>query len=474
MPKPPRKHDHYLLKRSGRYYYYRRVPEKYRDLDPRGTIKTALKTDSLEMARMRRDSLAHSDEELWKALELSLTEGDKSGTSVAIARRRYNAAQARALAYGFTYRPMDELIDEGKIEEIVARVLAIDNDTNGPKRSIRAHRETAEALLGAVPVPDVRVSDAFKLYLEDIAFDAQYGKSPAQKEVWLNTKKRSIGYFIQVIGDISMEAITREHAIDYKKWWAERLLPQADGSQSLKPATANRAIGDMRTLYQSYFEHVGQERTNPFRGIRFKAKTRTEVPAFENEWVRTRILEPGALSGLNPQLQVIVLMLIETGCRPSEIMNLDPEDFHLGHVVPHISIRAKEGREIKTETSIRDIPLVGVSLEAAKRMPGGFPHYRDKNNLFSASVVKAFRNRGLFPTPNHVIYSFRHAFEKRMQEANIDFGLRCLLMGHKTSRPAYGDGGSLAYRRDELLKIAHPFSESLFSEIDRSVSVEEA
>ena len=43
-----------------------------------------------------------------------------------------------------------------------------------------------------------------------------------------------------------------------------------------------------------------------------------------------------------------------------------------------------------------------------------------------------------------------------MLEGGLDYGLRCLLMGHANSRPDYGDGGSLAYRREELLKITHP------------------
>ena len=42
-----------------------------------------------------------------------------------------------------------------------------------------------------------------------------------------------------------------------------------------------------------------------------------------------------------------------------------------------------------------------------------------------------------------------------MLEAGLDYGLRCTLMGHKNSRPQYGDGGSLEYRRKEMLKIAH-------------------
>lgn len=49
-----------------------------------------------------------------------------------------------------------------------------------------------------------------------------------------------------------------------------------------------------------------------------------------------------------------------------------------------------------------------------------------------------------------------------MQEADIDYALRSTLMGHKNNRPAYGDGGSMEYRRDELLKIVHPFSSKLF------------
>jgi len=50
-----------------------------------------------------------------------------------------------------------------------------------------------------------------------------------------------------------------------------------------------------------------------------------------------------------------------------------------------------------------------------------------------------------------------------MLEAGLDYGLRCTLMGHRNPRPEYGDGGSLTYRRDEMLKIVHPVSEALFA-----------
>ena len=40
-----------------------------------------------------------------------------------------------------------------------------------------------------------------------------------------------------------------------------------------------------------------------------------------------------------------------------------------------------------------------------------------------------------------------------MLEAELDYGLRCTLMGHHNARPSYGDGGSLVYGQDQLAKI---------------------
>jgi integrase len=157
------------------------------------------------------------------------------------------------------------------------------------------------------------------------------------------------------------------------------------------------------------------------------------------------------------------MALIETGCRPSELANITPENICLNSDVPHIKIRATPNRQLKSGASKRDIPLVGVALEAMRNSPNGFPHYRDRGYLLSQSLTKAFKARKLFPSPQHRIYSFRHSFEKRMLEAGLDYGLRCTLMGHRNPRPEYGDGGSLVYRRDEMLKIVHPVGEALLA-----------
>jgi integrase len=243
--------------------------------------------------------------------------------------------------------------------------------------------------------------------------------------------------------------------------WAARVHP-TDGSKPLSGNSANRDLGNLRKLYRRYFEHIGEEdRQNPFRNLRFSDAKLEDTKPFSNDWVQTRILEPNILKGLNREAALLCFALIETGCRPSELSNILPENICLDTDVPHIRIRSTKERQLKSKASIRDIPLVGVSLEAMKLARNGFPHYRERGYLLSQSLMKAFKARKLMPSDNHRIYSFRHSFESRMLETGIDFGLRCTLMGHRNPRPEYGDGGSLTYRRDEMLKIVHPVSEDL-------------
>lgn len=461
MPSP--NPNRYLKRRREKFHYVRRVPKRYESIDARGTIRFSLNTDSLEVAKLRRDRFEEADDEYWASLAiLHFDPSENSASRRQAMSLRYNAAQSRAMACGFSYLPIETLSAPESLDETVERLLALKQSEDG-----RIHPQEAEALLGGAELPKTTVSEALEIYLNDIAIDDQFGKSDRQQYQWRKVKRLSAAYFIDVIGDKALVDITRDDALMYKRWWKNRILNPETGTKPVSPNTANRHIGNIRLLYHAYFTHIGEEsRPNPFRNLFFKAKSRTEVPGFEDDWVRTRILKPGVLRGLKWELQLITYILIETGCRPSEIINLKPEHIHLDEEVPFISIKPSQNRQIKTEASIRDIPLVGVALEAARRAPDGFPHYHDRNELFSANMMKAFRSRDLFPTKAHVIYSFRHSLEKRMQEANIDYALRCLLMGHANSRPAYGDGGAMSYRRDELLKIVHPYESAVFEQFD--------
>lgn len=453
MPKKSSTHhrDRFLLNRNGWYSYSRRVPREFAGIDSRfPLIRTALHTDDLAQARAQRDVLERADDEMWASLTLGV-DGDHMA--------RLQQAQTVARALGFTYRHTGDLLARESGESVLARLRALQPLPTGSV--------AAAAVLGTVPTPSVTISQAQKVYFEEIAADEVRGKSPNQRAHWTAIKQRAVDNFIAEVGDLPLSEIGRDEARRFYDFWRKRVAP-TKGKPTHSANSGNRDIGSLRVLWGSYHRHIGQDDIkNPFDGLSFKDKSDRTRPPFSVRWIRDRILAPGALDGLNDQARGIVLALIETGCRPSEICNLRPEQILLDHAVPHIDIRAVADpdapREIKTRSSTRRIPLVGVALEVFKRHPNGFPRYHDKGDSLSGTLSKFFKENDLFETPAHKIYSFRHAFEDRMKVAGLDTELRMILMGHANDRPQYGRGGSMEWRRDELQKIAIPFDPKILS-----------
>jgi len=441
--------NHHLEQRGHRWYYVRRVPTRFKSVDRRRIVRKALSTDSLSIARERRDVMMDADEQLW---ETSLAKQIGIAANDSPEMCRYRLARRRALAVGFEFIPFPKLVESEPVEALVERVRTLESD--------EASKLDSEAVLGTIEPPKDTIRDAFKLYCDKLSISETSQKSPEQVIRWRETKSRAVEHFVTLCGNLNMDDIARKHGRKFYDWWGERLRPDNEQGRTYRPNSANRDLGNLRLLFREYWTYHGEEdRENPFRKLRFKDTPTEPTPSFSDDWVQSKILKPNAFEGINVEAQIIAYALIETGCRPSEIANLLPENICLDTEVPHIRIRPTANRELKSVSSRRDIPLVGVSLEAMKRAPNGFPRYRDKGNSLSAALLKTFHTRGLMPTKKHRIYSFRHAFEKRMQEAGLDYGLRCTLMGHKNTRPQYGDGGSLEYRRKEMLKIAHKVSD---------------
>jgi len=446
--------NQYLKLRGDTWYYVRRVPKAALAKEGREQICHSLETDSRKVARQRRDVCAAADDQRWNEIAPGKF-GIPDPAAVMLDLRQ------RASSFGFTYKPVEDLVATASLEEIFERleVLGPAGSSMTPKK-----QRDADAVLGVAEPPKVTITQALDLYLEEIALDEQMGKSPEQLATYTKVKRRAVANFVKLNGDMDIAQIGRDDARKVYRFWADRVQGKG-GQRPMSGNSANRDLGNLRKLYRRYFEHVGEEsRENPFRNLRFASPKLTKVRPFSNDWVRNRIMAPGVMKGLNRQAALLCYALIETGCRPSELSNIDPENIRLDAEIPHIRIRNTAKRQLKSTASVRDIPLVGISLEAMKHSLDGFPHYRERGYLLSQSLAKGFRVRDLTPSDQHRIYSFRHSFEKRMLEAGIDYGLRCTLMGHRNPRPEYGDGGSLEYRRDELLKIVHPFSETLLGQ----------
>jgi hypothetical protein len=126
-----------IAKRGRLYHLRRRVPRRYRGIEPRETVWISLHTDSETIARSKADRAWSQMIEAWEA---------RLAGNSADAEARYEAARDLAWARGFRY------LDAGAvaklpIEDIVERVEAIPAPANQPNAI-----ETA-AILGTVPEP---------------------------------------------------------------------------------------------------------------------------------------------------------------------------------------------------------------------------------------------------------------------------------------------------------------------------------
>ncbi|PQA89665.1 DUF6538 domain-containing protein [Hyphococcus luteus] len=419
-----------VIMREGTYYLKRRVPRRYEGVESRNTIWMSLHTDSESIARGKADRAWAHLTEAWEAR----LAGDSSE-----ARERYSAALELARLRGFHYLDRNE-IALLPIEQLMERVEAIQND-GGNSDSIEA-----TALLGVAEKPKITVEGALEDYWT-LARERTLGKSEDQLRRWKNPRIKAVRNFVAVCGDKPIDEVTRDDMLDFRQHWLERI--------EANEVTANTANKDLTHLGDILKTVNNMRRLGidlPLGELSFRQGEKRTRPPFSTDWIRTRLLAPAALDGMNDEARALFLGMVNTGYRPSEGAALTEATIRLDHNVPHIAIEP-DGRQLKTQYSRRVIPLTGVSLEAFRAFPKGFPRYRNSSSL-SGTVNKFLRENGLLETPEHSFYSLRHAFEDRMIAEGIDDRVRRDLFGHRLDRERYGKGASLEHLQKLVSRLA--------------------
>jgi integrase len=434
--------DRHLIIRGGIYHYKRRVPASFADLDERAPhVRVSLKTSDLALARQKRDAIEDADDRYWSSLLM--------GDPVDVAKQRYKLATRRVEAMGFGYQLVERLISARDFDEIAQRLALVDDRTS---------TETISAVLGTIEEPEVKISEAFKIYTDEIVLDEIRYKSDAQKKTWKKVKQRAVNNFTEIVGDIPITKVTRADARKLYQHWLDRLV--SSGQAKREASSGNRDLGNMRVMFDAYFRHMGVENyVNPFARLSFKdARTRTRSP-IPLAIVTDKLLKAGNLDGLNEEARGILLAMIETGARPSELSNLTSDRILTDAEVPHIRIAPSadpgDPYEIKTMSSVRTIPLIGVALAVFEKFKDGFPRYKGKSA--TVTINKYLVENKIWTSDDHTLYGLRHLFEDRMKEANIDEELRKGLMGHTINRPKYGTGGGMKWQHDQMSRITLPF-----------------
>ncbi len=159
------------------------------------------------------------------------------------------------------------------------------------------------------------------------------GKSADQIRRWENPRKKAVAGFVAAVSDKPIDEITTEDLLSFKSSLAARV--RAD---DIVPSSANKDPIHFLTV----IEDVARSKNIDLRFNRTKIMFKTEDadhrPPFTEKWIREKILDPGALDGLNAEARAILLGMINTGYRPSEGAQLTAAQIRLDGPVPHISI----------------------------------------------------------------------------------------------------------------------------------------
>ena len=425
-----------LGRRGGVWYYVRRVPPEFAAVEPREIVRISTGI------RIRDDKAGVRAARVARKIEIDLEASwiAGAGQGAREAAQAIEDARARAQALELPYKPIEDVVKES-LDDIHRRLAALEVGER------RHDPKTVAAAVGGVPLPQILLSGL--VGETEIAKKATLARfSNNQRRKWRNGKVRAIALLTDIVGDKPIDRLTREDALRFVDHWTTRVV---DGE--VQADTANRNLTHITGMLSAVARRHRLPLDRVFAGLRLEGEASRPRPPFSAWWIVNKLLAPGALEGMNAEERAAFLVMINTGARPSEIINLRAAHIHLASNIPHIQVRPDE-RVLKTEFSWRDIPLVGISLEAMRQFPDGFPRYRDNGDAFSAVVSKYLADHGLRESERHTAYSLRHGFKDRLRETEATDELKDELMGHDTRKPKYGDGHGLHLKLKIIEKIA--------------------
>ena len=241
--------------------------------------------------------------------------------------------------------------------------------------------------------------------------------------------------FVALIGDKPITTISRADALA----WIDSLR-----AKGYAAATLRKRVGNMRGLLNRAFLDLEYQGLNPFAKHRLQGNgSVTDRLPFNVAMLDKIDAHLAGSARMKSETRHVLQIMKCTGASPKEIGGLVIADCILGGEIPYIWIRVNAQRGIKAASRDRQIPLVGVALEAvaaaleAAKVRGGdklFAGFGGKGGqdakLLSKNINKAIHAAGIPSGGLLSAYSYRHTFEEACRSAGIPSHTTDRLMGH--------------------------------------------
>jgi integrase len=296
----------------------------------------------------------------------------------------------------------------------------------------------------ASPLPTIQ--QALDLYFKVMGVGRQ--------KVFFTTAQRYIGYLIECLGVRPIDQYTSKDATILREWLIKK---------GLSKSSLQRAFSGVKAVINFVVLEQGLECQNAFAKV--------YLPSAENVEKRHAITPANMAKikqeclALDDDIRWLVAIIFDTGMRLSEAAGLMTQDIYLDAEVPYISLKPHPHRRLKTASSERNIPLVGMSLWAAKRLKQHsvglycFPRYsssvRCNSNSASATLNKWIKT---IASSHDVIHGMRHSFRDRLRAVEAPTDMIDQLGGWtlKSVGQGYDDGYQPVLMVGYLEKMSNP------------------
>ncbi len=261
---------------------------------------------------------------------------------------------------------------------------------------------------------------------------------------------RNIQVVIDQIGDLKLTHYTTLEAGKVR----DALL-----SRGLTVLSVRRMFATVNAVFHFAIAEYGLDMKNPFALVHMpqsSRKKRMPIPISTIREIQAACYE------LDDDLRWLVALLSDTGMRLSEATGLAMADICLEHEVPHINVQPHLWRRLKTQSSERQIPLVGAALWAAQRLVSEvegqwcFPRYTNaegcNGNSASAALNKWLKAHF---SNDAVVHGFRHAFRDRLRAVDCPTEMIDQLGGWSANNVGsrYGAGYDLTFLKSRMERI---------------------
>jgi integrase len=418
----------YVVDNNGSLSFQRAVPKALQRRYPKKLIRVPLpRVQSIDQLKAIVDELENETTQLFRLMK------DDPQMLPAEAKRAVNAVFKNL---GIKVDPDGKVSDQDREMFEDAYAAKFDQDVS----NIGHWKVTQRFLSGDY---SLLLSECPEVYLKVKAIDLD--SKAGQRVV------RDWNRFLGLTGDMSLQQLNREQIRSYVQ---KRL------NQGAKTGTVRRELNTLRASTACAFLERKLNYVNPFEGIVIPREGRDEK---KKEIFTPKELEAILTEALarRSEIGLLAVLMSHTAMRIGEAVGLRRSDCKETSGIRYIRVEPHGTRTLKTETSRREIPLVGKALGALDdlfQMTKGseflFPRYATsemvKADTASASLNKWLRR--VTDNPDVSSHCFRHTLEDMMREANVPKPIQTAIggWGKTDMSDNYGKGYSLRVKKESL------------------------